>query len=96
MVCARNFLASTKECLRKLCLDPFFSIVVNDISSVDSSKSLVIKYADDITLNVPVVNNNDASTLEVKNIQQWAKNNSMNFKLNLKNTWKMVVKGRTT
>ena len=70
-----------------------FSIMVNDISSVDSSKSVVIKYADDITLNVTVVNNNDASILEVKNIQQWAKNNSM--KLNLKNTWEMVVKERT-
>jgi len=49
--------------------------MVNDKSSVDSGISLVIKYADDVTLRVPVAKNNDASTSEVENIQQWAKNN---------------------
>lgn len=76
MACARNFLTSTKAVPKGNALGPLlFFIMVNDKSSVDSGKSLEIKYAEDITLRVPVANNNDASTSEVKNIQQWAKKN---------------------
>ena len=47
-------------------LEPLLlSIMVKDIPSMNSGKCLVIKCADNISLSVPVTNNNDASTLEV-------------------------------
>lgn len=71
-----EFLDINKAVPQGTALGPLlFSIMVNDKSSVDSGISLVIKYADDVTLRVPVAKNNDASTSEVENIQQWAKNN---------------------
>lgn len=64
-----EFLDINKAVPQGTALGPvLFSIMLNDQSSVDSGKSLEIKYADDITLRVPVANNNDASTSEVKNI----------------------------
>ena len=61
--------------------------------SGDSGKSLLIKYAVDITLSVPVNGNlNDPSALDVESLQKWSVENKM--KLNPKNTWEMVVKGR--
>ena len=73
-----------------------FSIMVNDIIAVNPSRNLLIKYADDITLSVPVkVNDSDFSAVvEVENIQRWATENKM--KLNLSKTWEMVAKGKTT
>ena len=62
---------------------------------MDSGKNLLIKYADDITLSVPVnANSNDPSALDVESLQKWPVENKM--KLNLKKTWEMVVKGRTS
>ena len=71
-----------------------FSIMVNDIIAVDPSKNLITKYADDITLSVPVkVNRNDPTSSEVNNIQRWAVENKM--QINLNKTWEMIVRGRT-
>ena len=59
-----EFLDINKEVPQETVLGALlFSNLVNDISSVDSSKSLVIKYADNNTLSVPVANNNEADRL---------------------------------
>ena len=58
-------------------------------------KTLLIKYADDITASVPVTtgpNLTDSSHYEVENIKRWADKNLMT--LNMK-TFEMVVKGKT-
>lgn len=73
-----------------------FSIMVNDIKPV-SPQTLLIKYADDITASVPVTtapNLTDSSHCEVENIKRWADKNLMT--LNMKTTFEMVIKGKTT
>ena len=73
-----------------------FSIMVNDIKPV-SPQTLLIKYADDITASVPATtgpNLTDSSYYEVENIKRWADQNLMT--LNMKTTFEMVVKGKTT
>ena len=41
-------------------LGPFlFSLLVNDIKSVDGDNNLLVKFADDITVSAPVKNGND-------------------------------------
>ena len=58
---------------------------------------VLIKYADDITASVPVTtgpNLTDSSLYEVENIKRWADKNLMT--LNMKKTFEMVVKGKTT
>ena len=70
--------------------------MVNDIKPV-SPQTLLIKYADDITASVPVTtgsNLTDSSHYEVENIKRWADKNLMT--LNMKKTFEMVVKGKTT
>ena len=50
-----------------------FSIMVNDITAANPSSNLLVKYADDITLSVPVKSGAvDQSQAEVSNIQRWA------------------------
>lgn len=71
--------------------------MVNNISPVDSSKSLLIKCADDVSLSVPVKDySNDASALLVESVQQWSVENKMKLNLNSKKTLVMVGKGRTS
>ena len=72
-----------------------FSIMVNDIKPVSSS-SLLIQYADDITVGVPIKSSPgqiDSSHQEVCCIKLWADDNKMT--LNFKKTFEMVVRGRT-
>ena len=72
-----------------------FSLMVNDITFV-SPVNVLIKYADDITLSIPVKSTDyseDLVNLEVANIKHWAQENKM--KLNIIKTFEMVVKGRT-
>ena len=55
----------------------------------------MVKYADDISLSIPVgakLNQADSES-EVKSIMEWAKNNRMS--LNLGKTWEMLMKGKT-
>ncbi len=71
-----------------------FSVMVNDIKVIDPTCSLLEKFADDLTLSVPIRNNgSDGSSLEVSNIMKWAETNRMD--LNLGKTWEMVLKGNT-
>ena len=69
-----------------------FSIMVNDIRPVYPERKLLLKYADDLTLSIPVSSHQDHSFIEVNSIQHWAVRNRM--KLNLTKTWEMVVHGR--
>ena len=68
-----------------------FSVMVN-IRPVYPERNLLLKYADDLSLSVPVAARQDYSFIEVNSIQQWAVRNGM--KLNLTKTWEMVVHGR--
>ena len=56
-----------------------FSLMVNDITSV-SPTNVLIKYADNITLSIPVKSTDyseDLINLEVANIKHWAQENKM-------------------
>ncbi|CAB3989644.1 Hypothetical predicted protein [Paramuricea clavata] len=66
--------------------------MVNDIGTIYEEKSLMTKFADDLTLSVPVkANGFDPSSDEIADIQKWSFENSMS--LNLEKTWEMVVRG---
>ena len=67
--------------------------MVNDINVVHPDTNLPTKFADDITLSVPIGPNlpDDSSVSEVQNIELWASMNSM--KLNLTKTWELVMTG---
>ena len=69
-----------------------FSIMVNDIRPVYPERNLLLKYADDLTLRVPVSAHQNHAFIEVNSVQHWAGRNRM--KLNLTKTWEMVVHGR--
>jgi len=62
-------------------LQPFlFSLMVNDIGLVDLNNGIV-KYADDVTITVPIRRNLDTALAEVKNRESWAANNRMSLNL---------------
>ena len=54
-----------------------FSLMVNDIKSVDGDNNLLVKFADDITVSAPVKNGKDTALTEVTNIKDWANENRM-------------------
>ena len=69
--------------------------MANDIAVENPSKDLLIKFADDMTLSVPVKSNlPDSSLKEVENIVNWSKDNSM--VLNLGKTWEMERQNKKT
>ena len=70
-----------------------FSLMVNDIKLVDLNNG-ISKYADDITISVPVRRNSDKALAEVKSLENWAAKNRMS--LNLSKTWGMLLRSRTT
>ena len=66
-----------------------FTIMVNDMSAT-SQKTLVTKYADDVTCSIPVGPNvNNSASEEVENIKIWAEENLM--KVNLRKTKELVM-----
>ena len=69
-----------------------FSIMVNDIRPVYPERNLLLKYADDLILSVPVFSHQDHSFIEVNSFQRWAVRTRM--RLNLIKTWEMMVHGR--
>ena len=56
-----------------------FSLMVNDIKLVDSNDG-ISKYANDITIILPVRRNSDTALPAFKNHQSWAANNKMSLK----------------
>ena len=69
-----------------------FSMMVNDIKTVSPSTSILVKFADDLTLSVLVNVNTDISSIQVENITKWADINLMN--LNVKKALEIIVRGR--
>ena len=72
-----------------------FSIMVNKIKTVNPSSNLSVKYADDISLSIPVGAklSQAYSEIRLKSIMEWAKNNRMC--LNLRKRWEMLMKGES-
>ena len=71
-----------------------FSLMVNDIKLVDSNNG-ISKYADDITISVPVRRNSDTALVEVKNLENWAAKNTQDVFEFVKNLG-MLQRNRTT
>ena len=74
-----------------------FSIMVNDIKVIAPNQNLLVKFADDLTLSIPVksgVNNRNSAANEVQSIVEWSTVNRM--QLNFKKTWEMLLKGKST
>ena len=70
------------------------SIMVNDITAVYPNRNLLIKFADDIILSIPIqANSPDPAPEELDNIKQWSIVNRMS--LNLTKTWETIMKGKT-
>ena len=66
-----------------------FSIMINDIKPANAESELV-KFADDLTLEVPRYDYGDTSMIEIKNIEVWSKRNRMD--LNMEKTYEMVIR----
>ena len=89
-----NYLSINRGIPQGTVLGPIlFSLMVNDICAADEKNSLLVKFADDITVTVPVRNGKDSASLEVNNMKDWCKKNYMT--LNLPKTWEMVIHGKT-
>ena len=73
-----------------------FSIFINDIKAVNTDKNLLVKFADDITVSLPIEANVglDESQTEVLSFIEWSEKNRM--KVNLTKTWELLLRGRTT
>ena len=69
-----------------------FSVMFNDLPTVDSDSSTLVKreFTDDLTLSVLIKGIQDQAPQEVQNILSWAQNNLMT--INLTKTKEMVVK----
>ena len=64
--------------------------MINDIKPVSPS-SLLVKFADDITVSIPVrAEDSNIAESEVNSIMEWAEKNQMT--LNLNKTWEMLLK----
>jgi len=67
--------------------------MINDRKPVSSS-SLLVKYADDITISIAVrKEDSNIAEPELISIMKWAEKNQMT--LNLSKTWEMLVKSRS-
>ena len=73
-----------------------FSIFINDIKAVNTNKNFLVKFADDITVSLPIEANVglDESETEVLSFIEWSENNCM--KVNLTKTWELLLRGKTT
>ncbi|CAB3996058.1 Hypothetical predicted protein [Paramuricea clavata] len=85
-----NFVNINREVPQGTVLGPFlFSLMVNDIEAKHPQTNNLVKFADDLTVSVPVTSSGDSALDEVTNIESWASNNRM--KLNFKKTWEMLL-----
>ena len=73
-----------------------FFIFVNDIKAVNTNNNVLVKFADDITVSLPIEVNVglDESETEVLSFIEWSQNNCM--KVNLTKTWELLLGGKTT
>ena len=68
-----------------------FSIFINDIKAVNTNTNLLVKFADDITVSLPIEANVglDESETEVLSFVEWSENNCM--KVNSTKTWELLL-----
>ena len=73
-----------------------FSPLINDIKAVDKNKNLLVKFANEITVSLPIEANVglDESETEVLSFLEWSEINCM--KVNLTETRELLLRGRTT
>ena len=55
------------------------SLMVNDIAAVSPMNNLLVKYADAITISVPVRQSTDTAAAEVEYMKKWADINEMSL-----------------
>ena len=66
--------------------------MIKDIKTVSTQNELV-KFADDLTLEVPVYDDDDTSMTEVSNIGEWSERNRMQLNIKKKHMkWSYEVK----
>ena len=76
-------------------IGPFlFSLMVDDIKPKQPETNVLVKFADDMTVSAPVKSNSDFATMEVRNIENWARRNRLT--LNLSKTSEMLLSGGTS
>ena len=63
--------------------------MIDDIKPANLQKELV-KFADDLTLEVPRYYYGDSSIIEINNIEEWSVRNRMH--LNIEKTYEMVIR----
>jgi len=66
--------------------------LVNDIKVIAPNQNLPVKFADDLTLSIPVksgASNSNSTANEVQSIVEWTSINRM--QLNFKKTWEMLL-----
>lgn len=66
--------------------------MVNDIKQLNKKSVELVKYADDINLEVNVTKNDDSSESEITNIMEWAVNNKM--EISTTKTKEILVRGK--
>jgi len=72
-----------------------FSLMVNNKQFADPRRNLMVKFADNITISIPVSKDStDVTINEVDCMNHWAASNRMT--LNLSKTWENVIHGKTT
>ena len=67
-----------------------FAIFIKEIKAVHTNKNILVKFADDITVSLPIEANVglDEFETEVLSFIEWSENNCM--KLNLTKTWELL------
>ena len=69
--------------------------MLNDVQAVDSDRSTLVKFADDLTLSGLVKGTQDRTPREVENLPSWAQSNFTDLMtLNLTETKEMDVKAK--
>ena len=69
--------------------------MVNDIKVITPKQNLLVKFADDLTLSIPVksgVSNSNSAANKVQSIVEW----TTVMQLNFNKTWEMLLKGKST